>query len=358
MVEISNSLSLPFIQPSQAQKHVTHNEALRILDVVTQLGVVTDDLTAPPGSVNEGARYLVDTGATGDWAGHDGEIALYETSTWRFFVPRAGWRAFVINREAFIVYDGAEWIDLDGPELEEIDSIGLGMASLPGAPFSAKLNAALWTALYTADGGSGNMMMTLNKEAMANDAGFVLQQDFQTRALLGLFGSDRLRLSTSPDGTTFFDGFSIDNATGIVDQPQLPRFKGVTNFDNFGAANTWTKIAINQLSYNDQSVFDAASNVFNATVDGTYLFGALLTFKADSSTAARLGGRLVVNGGTTIAGSQSEVTGAHVSERTTTQLQTLVSLQAGDTVELQGIMRSQSGFFMADRTDFWGFKVG
>ena len=35
MTDISNSLSLPYILPNQAQKHVTHNEALRILDVVT-----------------------------------------------------------------------------------------------------------------------------------------------------------------------------------------------------------------------------------------------------------------------------------------------------------------------------------
>ncbi|WP_424931875.1 hypothetical protein [Amaricoccus macauensis] len=40
-----------------------------------------------------------------------------------------------------------------------------------------------------------------------------------------LFGSDRFRLAVSADGSTVFDGLSIDNATGIVDQPRLPRFK-------------------------------------------------------------------------------------------------------------------------------------
>jgi hypothetical protein len=37
MPDTSHALSLPLIQPSQAQKHVTHNEALRILDAVVQL---------------------------------------------------------------------------------------------------------------------------------------------------------------------------------------------------------------------------------------------------------------------------------------------------------------------------------
>ena len=39
-----------------------------------------------------------------------------------------------------------------------------------------------------------------------------------TKALVGLFGSDRFRLAVSADGGTFFDGLSVDNATGIVDQ--------------------------------------------------------------------------------------------------------------------------------------------
>jgi hypothetical protein len=358
MADTSNSLSLPFIQPSQAQKHVTHNEALRILDVITQLAVLSDDLTAPPALPGEGVRHIIGDGATGDWAGRDGEVALFETGSWRFFVPRAGWRAYVISRETLVVHDGAEWIDLDSDELEEIASFGLGMTSLAGTPFSAKINAALWTAEYTGDGGTGSILSTFNKETTADDAGFVFQQDFDTRGILGLFGSNDLRLATSPDGTTFHDGLIVRGATGIVDQPRLPRFKGTTNFDNYCAANEWIRIAINDLQGNGQGSFDAATNLFTAPVAGTYLFGALLTFKFESSVSARMGAQLVVNGTTPVIGSQVENTAVHQSERTTLTLQTLAVLEAGDTVELQGTMRAHSGYFMADRTDFWGFKVG
>lgn len=358
MADTSSSLSLPFIMPSQAQKHVTHNEALRILDVVTQLSVLADDLATPPATPSEGARYLVDAGGTDAWTDRDGEIALFEDGSWRFFVPRAGWRAYVVNRDALVAFDGAEWDDLDNGELEDLVSIGLGMTSTPETPFSARLNAALWTSLYQADGGTGDVLSTLNKESSGDDAGFVFQQDFQTRAVMGLLGTDNLRFSTSPDGTTFYDGLIIDNATGSVDQPRLPRFKGVTNFDNFASADVWTKVAINDLSYNDQGQFDAGTNEFTAQVAGTYQFGALLTFKIDTSPEARMGARLVVNGTTPIAGSQVENTGDHVTERTTLSLQTLTTLVPGDTVELQGIMRGHSGNFMADRTDFWGLKVG
>ena len=37
MPELSANLSLPFLMPAQAQKHVTHNEALQVLDALVQL---------------------------------------------------------------------------------------------------------------------------------------------------------------------------------------------------------------------------------------------------------------------------------------------------------------------------------
>jgi len=39
MSETTAHLALPFIMAAQAQKHVTHNEALRILDGIVQLSV-------------------------------------------------------------------------------------------------------------------------------------------------------------------------------------------------------------------------------------------------------------------------------------------------------------------------------
>ncbi|WP_300033121.1 DUF2793 domain-containing protein [uncultured Roseobacter sp.] len=358
MADTSSSLSLPFILPNQAQKHVTHNEALRILDVVTQLAVISDDQTTPPGTPSDGARYIVGDAATGDWSGRAGEVALFENSAWRFFVPRAGWSAWVSARETLIVHDGADWIDLDSDELQDIESFGLGMTSLPTAPFSAKLNAALWTALYQADGGTGSCVSTLNKENSTDDLGFVFQQNFQTRGLFGLFGSDRLRLSTSPDGAGFFDGLSIDTGSGIVDQPNLPRFKGTTSFDNYCAANSWITVAINTTEFNDQNTFDAGTSAFTAPVDGTYVFGGGLTFRENTSTLVGIAGRLIRNGTEEISGSRGEITGPHISERTNLNIQGMALLNAGDTVELQGRISAQDGYFLAGNTAFWGYKVG
>ncbi len=323
-----------------------------------QLSVLDRDLTAPPGSPTEGDRYIVSSGAAGDWAGWDLNLALWTDGAWLRLTPRTGWRAWVEDEAALLVYDGSGWIDTTPVALQNLSLLGLGTTADPANPFSAKLNAALWTAKTVAEGGTGDLFYTMNKEAAGDDLGLTLQTGFVTKALVGLFGSDRFRLAVSADGSTFFDGLSVDNATGIVDQSRLPRFKAYTNYDNYVGVGGWTKIAINNTDYNDQGAFDAANNRFVAPTDGTYLFGATLLYKVNSSTSARMRGRLVLNGATEIRGSYGEVSGAHVSGATALWLQTMVPLTAGDTVELQGCFRAQDGYFAAGHTSLWGCKVG
>ena len=358
MSDATTHLLLPYILAAQAQKHVTHNEALRILDGLVQLSVKDRDLTAPPASPADGDRYIVASGATGDWAGWDLNIALWSGGAWLRLPPRTGWRAWVEDEGLLLVYDGASWVGTTPAALQNMALLGIGTTADASNPFSAKLNAALWTAKTAAEGGTGDLFYTMNKEAAGDDLGLTLQTGFVTKALMGLFGSDKFRLAVSADGSTFFDGLIVDNATGIVDQPRLPRFKAYTNYDNYVGVDTWTTIGINTTDYNDQGAFDAGANHFVAPADGTYLLGATLLFKVNSSTNARMRGRLVLNGSIEIRGSFGEISGAHVSEATALWLQSMAVLQQGDSVELQGYFRAQDGFFAADHTSFWGAKIG
>lgn len=55
----SSNLSLSYLQPNQAQKHVTVNDRFRQFDIVVQLAVVSDVAIAQPVSPEEGARYIL-----------------------------------------------------------------------------------------------------------------------------------------------------------------------------------------------------------------------------------------------------------------------------------------------------------
>ncbi len=76
-MDITPNLELPFILPSQAQKHVTHNEALRRLDAVVHLAVAGRDLASPPAEPEDGERHIVAADAAGEWTGHTGQIAAF-----------------------------------------------------------------------------------------------------------------------------------------------------------------------------------------------------------------------------------------------------------------------------------------
>lgn len=82
---------LPRIDPNQASADATHNAALNRLDALIGGSVNVKDAThtAPPGSPVEGDKYLVASSATGAWAGHDNQIALY-SGGWVYFTMRKG----------------------------------------------------------------------------------------------------------------------------------------------------------------------------------------------------------------------------------------------------------------------------
>lgn len=113
-------LKLPLLAAAQAQKHVTHNEALVALDTLVQIAVLDKDLSSPPGSPAEGDCYIVAASATGAWTGWDGRIARFQDGQWRSFLPGPGWLAWVADESLLYVHTGSGWAAA---------SAGLGLGS-------------------------------------------------------------------------------------------------------------------------------------------------------------------------------------------------------------------------------------
>ena len=122
MSDITTHLLLPYILASQAQKHVTHNEALRLLDAMVQLSVLDRSRTAPPVSPTDGDRHIVASGATGLWAGWDLNVAFWVDGVWMRLVPRPGWLAWIATEQAFVVWNGSAW-DLVGEPVDVSDAV-------------------------------------------------------------------------------------------------------------------------------------------------------------------------------------------------------------------------------------------
>lgn len=221
MSDTSPVMGLPYLQPSQAQKHVTHNEALRILDAVTQLSVTEPPRTAPPAAPDEGARFIVATGGTADWAGQDQNLAVFVDSTWHFFTPQTGWRADVADTGSTLRFDGTTWQAQS--DLAGLTELGVNTA----ADSTNRLAVAAPATLLTHEG--AGHQVKINKNADTDTASLLFQTSWSGRAEMGIAGSDDFAIKVSPDGSTFLTSLACTAATGAVQMPQGQCFFDETN---------------------------------------------------------------------------------------------------------------------------------
>ena len=113
-------LSLPEISASQSSKEVTHNESLWVMDALVQPSV-EDRTNTPPGSPTNGACYIVTATATGDWAGHENDIAQYKSTAWEFYTPSEGWKTYVRDENLQYYFNGSAWAIDPGTGRDRID---------------------------------------------------------------------------------------------------------------------------------------------------------------------------------------------------------------------------------------------
>ncbi len=206
MTQNSIHLSLPFIQNGQAQKHVTHNEALALLDRVVQLSVL-GQATAPTGAEAEGARYVVTGPATGDFLGQEGKLAQYEGGAWSFTSPQTGWIAWDEQLGTQIVYDGMGW---SAASTGTPSSLGINTSADTVNRFALSSQAAL----FTHEG--GGHQIKVNKASAAESASLLFQSNWSGRAEMGIIGGDDFSIKVSADGASFVEALRFDGASATV----------------------------------------------------------------------------------------------------------------------------------------------
>ncbi|MEL6570583.1 MAG: DUF2793 domain-containing protein [Pseudomonadota bacterium] len=211
MSQTSQRLALPLIQPAQAQKHVTHNEAIELLDLIVQLTVAAFDATTPPPSPVEGESWALGASPTGEWANHPGAIANFRGGGWLFVTPQVGWQAYGTGEGEIRVYSGVDWASA-GADVASYDNLpGVGVNATSDA--TNRLSVAADATLFNNDG--AGHQLKINKAATGDTASLLFQSAFSGRAEMGLAGTDDFALKVS-DGTTWFTGLTVVGASGAV----------------------------------------------------------------------------------------------------------------------------------------------
>lgn len=209
------NLSLPYIMAAQAQKHVTHNEAIRMLDALTQISVASRILTAPPATPADGVRYILPAGATGVWAGAAGRIAAFQDGAWATFAPREGWLAWVADEAVAVVYTGGAWALMSGGgSAGSVPLLGINATADTTNRLSVSAPATLLN-----HAGSGHQAK-VNKAAAGATASLLYQTAFSGRAEMGTTGDDDFHIKVSADGATWREALVIGGATGRAAFPQ------------------------------------------------------------------------------------------------------------------------------------------
>ncbi|MEI4505688.1 DUF2793 domain-containing protein [Sphingopyxis sp. CCNWLW253] len=101
--------ALPLLGVAQAQKEVTHNEALTLLDALVHSAVEAGPLATPPADPGEGQCWIVGAAPTAAWAGQANAIAIRTGGGWRFAPPREGMRATRLTDGAQLRFAGGAW---------------------------------------------------------------------------------------------------------------------------------------------------------------------------------------------------------------------------------------------------------
>jgi hypothetical protein len=211
-MEQTSNLKLPYIAPSQAQKHVTHNEAIRALDALVQLSVISRSVKEPPAAPLEGDRYVAGSPASGVWKGRDNQIIAWQDGAWAYFPPQEGWYAWVAEERTFAVYNQNKWSGVPA-STNPVPLLGIEALADETNRLSLKSPASLF------DHAGGGHQIKINKADDNQAASLLFQSNYQGRAEMGTMGGRDFRIKTSADGNVWQEVMIADSATGIARFP-------------------------------------------------------------------------------------------------------------------------------------------
>lgn len=176
------------------------NDNLRKLDALSYLTVISATALTPS-STAEGARFLVPAaGATGDFAGQAGKVAVRVSGAWTFYAPIQGWTASVQLDGSELRWNGSAWVDALATQ-PYLDMSNPGAWTLP--------NGTAWTTiqLFTKNFDTANGWSASTYKYTVPVSGVYLVE--------ALLRPTRTGTGAMPANTTLALGFGTASADGI-----------------------------------------------------------------------------------------------------------------------------------------------
>jgi hypothetical protein len=99
----------PFLAAGQAQKELTHNEALVLVDMGLQACAVSIGTEIPPIAPLSGQCWILGPSPTGAWSDHPRALACWTDNGWRFLAPAEGFRAWVLDQQLWAEFVAGAW---------------------------------------------------------------------------------------------------------------------------------------------------------------------------------------------------------------------------------------------------------
>lgn len=304
--------SLTTLEAGQASPHIPVNELMYFVDTMLNVVIADKDLATPPSSPSSGDTYFVAASPTGDWASQAGKIVTYRNSAWEFTSPSEGTLVYVTDESQIYVYQSNSLVSLAAVAgaLQNLSLLGVNTT----ADATNKLAVSSGASLFNHDG--NGHQQKINKNAEADTASVVFQNDFSGRAEFGLIGDDDFSLKVSDDGSTFNDALKFDNSNGAGRFPQ-GQFNGIETVADDTVATVTVPTAMRKSGIFMFHVQDPSSDFPKIEYSGAFIFDA-----GGSATAVELGkGANTDIVSTTLAGTTGTDGNASVGPNTSNQIQ-------------------------------------
>lgn len=322
MSDDTANLALPYLLSAQAQKHVTHNEALRRLDGLVQM-VIQQETATPPGSPAEGQCFAVAASPTGAWAGKAGKVALFADGAWTFLTPRTGWVGWFVDADRQKIWTGTAWDDLLSESM--IPKLGINTSA------DTTNRLAISSAATLLNHAGAGHQLKLNKNATGDTLSLLYQTNWSGRAEMGLAGSNDFEIKVSADGSAWATALKT-TSTGAVFMPGRPLVRasyGETNLTPTSNTRTgFTTPNLNQGGFTlGATVTSGVGSRLLVPVTSFYM----ISLNVSSVAAASFSVTVQQNGSTGLLTVRDSDSGSAAYSQSAT---TLAYLTAGDWIAL------------------------